>query len=392
VVIRTQDFGWEVLGHIPDAPTPAELKGLQGKTGDDATTKRVQIKEQRDAIDCGECATGIARRQLVIRLHPAFPGRAELRALPAPQLREALVEKDKIESDWKTARFDRHPYPGEKEESSEPSNEVIVFARLIEPKKKLGLTQGRRATEQNIAELKTKLGMPLAEEGESDSLSETDYRVSLDEHSEHVMEKVDASVAKLEPESGKRLFHSAADLHDRGKADSRFQAMLASITPYEAMERPVLLAKSGSRRLTGEERNLIAERAQYPGGFRHEMLSTQIVQHRYAELVNDAMIDRELLLHLVAAHHGHARPFAPVTTDEPQSEELLGVKVRLLEIPPTVRKQWVPLHRLDSGVAERFWTLTRRHGWWGLAYLESILRLADQQASAAEQDKKEGAT
>jgi CRISPR-associated endonuclease/helicase Cas3 len=109
------------------------------------------------------------------------------------------------------------------------------------------------------------------------------------------------------------------------------------------------------------------------------MLSLEVVQ-RSVELPPDDLL-ADLVLHLVASHHGHGRPFAPVSLDPSPPSVRATLGGIDLSLDSALRASSPPAHRLDSGVAERFWRMTRRYGWWGLAYLEAVLRLADWYAS-----------
>lgn len=173
------------------------------------------------------------------------------------------------------------------------------------------------------------------------------------------------------PQKLRRTVERAAALHDIGKADPRFQAWLRGGNPVKVDE---LIAKSKGSGQNRAAMESAREMAGYPKGARHELMSAAMLAGDSKE--SDG-IDFELLLHLVTSHHGRCRPFAPVVPDaEP-------VEVQY--------KSWRAssnhgLERVGSGVTERFWRLTSRYGWYGLAYLEAVLRLADQRESEAEQN------
>jgi CRISPR-associated endonuclease/helicase Cas3 len=224
--------------------------------------------------------------------------------------------------------------------------------------------------------------LPVVDEGEDDrSRTSRENPVSLIDHTLHVRDEVTRTVAALPFHDVADAYRLAADLHDLGKADERFQALLRRTNRTDAwlltgMD-SLLLAKSDGLPQTPQQRKEARDRADLPEGFRHEMLSVQIVEH--GKLVADNDQHRMLILHLIAAHHGYARPFAPLVMDAEPPE----VTVNGVTLTGTARSE-VPPHRIDSAIAERFWKLTRDFGWWGLAYVEAVLRLADQQASADE--------
>jgi CRISPR-associated endonuclease/helicase Cas3 len=97
------------------------------------------------------------------------------------------------------------------------------------------------------------------------------------------------------------------------------------------------------------------------GGFRHEFAS---LLRASAELSTSG-IDSDVLdlvLHLVASHHGYGRPcFESKAFDKARS--------------------LCDQEKIALDAVKRFAALQKCYGAWGLAYLESILRAADGLAS-----------
>ena len=164
----------------------------------------------------------------------------------------------------------------------------------------------------------------------------------------------------------------AARLHDIGKVDPRFQSLMVGGDPVELeMRKEEPLAKS----LPGVKRV-----ATIPGTPRHEITSIVML-----EAVPEALAgahDKDLVLHLVATHHGWGRPFLNVVPDnDPQGAPFAfeGLTLSATADPAS--------GSLALDMADRFWRLIERYGYHGLAWLEAILRLADHRQSAVEAEE-----
>ncbi|HZV00333.1 MAG TPA: type I-U CRISPR-associated helicase/endonuclease Cas3 [Planctomycetota bacterium] len=134
----------------------------------------------------------------------------------------------------------------------------------------------------------------------------------------------------------------AARLHDEGKRAARWQrAFNAPVEGvYAKTEGPI------NYRLLD--------------GYRHELGSLLRTEddERIRRLSEE---DRDLVLHLIVAHHGFARPVIGTGGCE--------------DLPPSA------LEEKAAEVALRFARLQARWGPWGLAWWETLLRAADQHAS-----------
>jgi len=145
-----------------------------------------------------------------------------------------------------------------------------------------------------------------------------------------------------------RVIVLAARWHDLGKKRRIWQRSIGNIDPGH------ILAKSGPgmRPLDGLTR------------YRHEFGSLFDVADD-EEFKQLDLESRDLVLHLIAAHHGRARPHFPL--EEAFDPDNRSCSVRDVAV----------------AVPQRFARLQRYYGRWGLAWLESLVRAADAMASNA---------
>jgi CRISPR-associated endonuclease/helicase Cas3 len=187
----------------------------------------------------------------------------------------------------------------------------------------------------------------IVEKWRHDAATEEDRSVAnpqlLDEHQAWAEERA-RSLAQALALGGElaEALALAARLHDEGKRADRWQ---------RAFRAP----KDGVYAKTEGPPNY-----RLLDGYRHELGSLLRVEKddRIRKLSEE---HRDLALHLIAAHHGFARPVIGTRGCE--------------DSPPSV------LEEKAAEIALRFARLQERWGPWGLSWLEALLRAADQQAS-----------
>jgi CRISPR-associated endonuclease/helicase Cas3 len=140
----------------------------------------------------------------------------------------------------------------------------------------------------------------------------------------------------------KEILALAARLHDEGKRSARWQRAFNAPKDgiYAKTDGPI-------------NQGLL-------DGYRHELGSVLRIE-REESVHNLSEEQRDLVLHLIAAHHGFGRPV--ITTDSCE------------DAPPSV------LGEKAAEIALRFARLQARWGPWRLAWWEALLRAADQRAS-----------
>jgi CRISPR-associated endonuclease/helicase Cas3 len=117
-----------------------------------------------------------------------------------------------------------------------------------------------------------------------------------------------------------------------------------------------------------------------PDHWRHEAQSVRIAREhpRFSEAD-----DPELVLWLIGTHHGRGRPFFPHADDQnPTLPDIMSIPSQLSD---RSGPQSLAFDYEGYDWSSLFVRLKAKYGVWGLAWLETLVRLADHRASETAQ-------
>ena len=198
------------------------------------------------------------------------------------------------------------------------------------------------AADQPVTWLIVEKWLGAASEEESRAMAPT---LRLEEHQKWAAREADRIAVDLRlPKEDRAMLVAAARQHDEGKRAPRWQRAFNAPRnggPYAKTPGPL-------------NRHAL-------NGYRHEFQSLLDAEENGLDGLDRSDPRFELALHMIAAHHGHARPAIGIDGCD--------------RLPPTAAA------RRAYKIGRRFARLQRQWGPWGLAWWEALLRAADQRAS-----------
>lgn len=329
--------------------------------------------------DLGDAAQAAHRRRVTLRLDKRVPSPIQYSA-PPPAPGDALDPDSPVRDprsripEWLETEVARWTPDEEQDDTGVDWRNVMErLARGFESVPVHGdasdadeyyvLVERNHQTERPVVD-------PAILDGSDDAASGTGSAVTLRQHLGGVAARVARIGQSLKlPTTLVDDLRLAAEYHDIGKVDPRFQAKLVGGDEVKLAMLNEPLAKSlpGTPRVRG-----------YPAGMRHELASVALLESDRTVL--ETANDPDLVLHLIGTHHGWSRPLPPAIQDpNPHLLTYTREGSTTLETNSDLTSGTLALE-----MADRFWGLVERYGHYGLAWLEAIMRLADIRESAEE--------
>jgi CRISPR-associated endonuclease/helicase Cas3 len=238
-------------------------------------------------------------------------------------------------------------------QNDDEESESYLISSLLEPNSPKAFATKKEAitfaANQLAGSKHAVLATPLDDEGSylinifcatSENIGIIDQEIYLDEHLAAVEAYVSTLGNKLSlPSNIQRALRLAARQHDPGKDHPLWRRFAGAING-KALAKPVIPTIPAILK-----------------GYRHEFGSLI----KTYDLFNDEP-ERDLILHLIAEHHGYGRPFFKPNAVDP-------------DCPPAINE------RIYADSILRYQRPTGRFGRYNLAFLGSLLRAADAKAS-----------